>query len=128
MSRAMTDDLDRIVAGQFLRAERLDDELVEADREAERLSERLGLDEPPVSTATADAERPLALPSFDEVRLANEQFLGAEGVEVTSLDQFLTVEEIEFLESFDPLGRQRWTASDFIAVGLAGVIGVAATV
>jgi hypothetical protein len=138
--KAMTEeDVRANIAAQRMRAkaaeraaEELADDVEEVEAEAaaarEFLTERgVSAGDSLATTGEADAEPQTELGSWEEMTAANRSWLTQAGLEDLSLDQLLTPEQLDELESFDPKGRERWSAGDFVTVGGCAVLGVLAT-
>src|SRR4051794_40711091 len=119
-------ELARVLAIQLERQQRLAAAL---DRAAERSSTLAG---PRDHSRTPSPDqrgrtRSATLPSWTDVVQANEELVAAlDFAPPEALDARLSVTELEAVESL-AAGRGLWLASDFVAVGLCGVVGVAAT-
>lgn len=67
------------------------------------------------------------LGTWEELTAANGSWLDDAGLSDMALEDVLSAQELNELESFDALGRERWQVSDFVTVGGCAVIGVLAT-
>lgn len=132
------DDVALNVAAQRKRAEelslRLDDAdaraaaLEESSADAERFLSERGVQTPQARPGPSQRppDSPVAVESWDALTAANESWLVERDLDGLSLDDVLTTAELDLLESFDALGRERWTPADFATVGACGVLGVLA--
>lgn len=133
------DDVTLNVAAQRKRAEELSRHLDDADARAAALeassadAERFLSDRgitTPEATQTASQRPPdgyADVDSWEALTAANESWLIDRDWDGLSLDDVLTTSELDLLESFDALGRERWTADDFATVGACGALGLLAT-
>lgn len=142
----MTDkDLETNIKAQRERARALEekrgqigsrlDDLEQAVRDSERLLEEPGAQAPEVQVNHSSAgkslpRRPTSVEplDWDTMTSSNTSWLADAGLADIELRDLLTSQQLDELESFSRLGRQRWTASDFLTVGGCAVIGVLATV
>lgn len=85
----------------------------------------------PVAAAPASPQPQLAPVdgpgTWEELVAANQSWLREAGLADLALEDVLSAAELDLLESFDPLGRERWSVPDFVTVGGCAVIGVLAT-
>lgn len=127
------------IAAQKLRADAVASEVHELSEQADELETaaarlRAELAQRGVEVAPAadepgdDIPTPVEVPGWDQLTAANRAWLDSAGMADVTVDDLLTAEQLDELERFDPKGRERWTAGDFVTVGGCGVIGLLATV
>jgi hypothetical protein len=135
----MTDpDVVTNVAAQKLRADKVNSDLQDVasdvaelrtatDRLREELARR-GV-EVPATAPNPVSETPdsVDVPDWETLTAENRAWLADTGMRAITLDDLLTPEQLDDLERFDPKGRERWAASDYVTVGTCAVIGLLAT-
>lgn len=125
MSGPLDDDTRRALVGQAHRSKDLQTEVGSLAHDIDAL---LG-DEFVASPVPIVSGEPLGrpLPSFDASIAANTAYLADRGLGGLTLDDCLTPEQLDQVESLEGSARLRWTLEDFATVGLAGAVGVFAT-
>lgn len=68
------------------------------------------------------------LDEYDALTEDNERWVAQRGIQSLELDDLLDPDELREIESWDPLGRERWSPDDFLTVGACAAIGLIATV
>lgn len=134
------DDIRDNVKAQKLRADAAASELATAASEvddlvsqvanAERLLRERGAEPasavPPGSAGLVVSHQ--APETLGELTAANRSWLMDAGLSDLALEDVLSAAELDELESFDPLGRERWCVGDFVTVGGCAAIGVLAAI
>lgn len=128
------------IAAQKLRSDAVAQDMRDMTDEANEIrtaSERLRdeLTKLGISIAGSSQEREaqtevapaVEVPNWDELTAANRAWLDGAGMADVTLDDLLTPPPLDELERFDSLGRERWTAGDYVTVGGCAVIGILAT-